>query len=182
MKMIRQVLSFFQDLLLWLSLSFHRLRHGDANQDRTSVIARSISWLPFMNQGALPAVSPNPSNGSSLSLRSRQRRQTTLFDIARPLPMPQKRKTLVLDLDETLIHSTTKAGADFHVKIEILVEHSACAFFVSKRPHCDHFLNVVSGALLTIVPFFHFPFSIFHFYFPFEFIFFGPIFLGQSVV
>ncbi|XP_063236559.1 CTD nuclear envelope phosphatase 1 homolog isoform X1 [Bacillus rossius redtenbacheri] len=64
-----------------------------------------------------------------------------------------KRKVLVLDLDETLIHShhdgivrpsPIKAGipADFILKVTI--DRHPVRFFVHKRPHVDLFLDIVS--------------------------------------
>lgn len=67
------------------------------------------------------------------------------------LSMVQK-KILVLDLDETLIHShhdglvrpTVKPGTppDFILRVEI--DRHPVRFYVYKRPHVDYFLNVVS--------------------------------------
>lgn len=63
-----------------------------------------------------------------------------------------QRKILVLDLDETLIHShhdglvrpTVKPGTppDFILRVEI--ERHPVRFYVYKRPHVDFFLQVVS--------------------------------------
>lgn len=62
------------------------------------------------------------------------------------------RKILVLDLDETLIHShhdglvrpTVKPGTppDFVLRVEI--DRHPVRFYVYKRPHVDYFLKVVS--------------------------------------
>ncbi|KAK9309018.1 hypothetical protein QLX08_001202 [Tetragonisca angustula] len=63
-----------------------------------------------------------------------------------------KRKILVLDLDETLIHShhdgvarpTVRFGTppDFILKVKI--DRHPVRFFVHKRPHVDFFLDIVS--------------------------------------
>lgn len=63
-----------------------------------------------------------------------------------------QKKILVLDLDETLIHShhdglvrpTVKPGTppDFILRVEI--ERHPVRFYVYKRPHVDYFLNIVS--------------------------------------
>jgi TFIIF-interacting CTD phosphatase-like protein len=56
----------------------------------------------------------------------------------------------VLDLDETLIHSTSRgngvpgASGRAHV-IEVVVDKHACLYYVYKRPHVDYFLRKVSG-------------------------------------
>ncbi|XP_073969137.1 CTD nuclear envelope phosphatase 1-like protein dullard isoform X2 [Rhodnius prolixus] len=63
-----------------------------------------------------------------------------------------KRKVLVLDLDETLIHSHHEPNArqlnktatppDFVLKV--VIERNPVRFFVHKRPHVDFFLDIVS--------------------------------------
>ena len=61
---------------------------------------------------------------------------------------PKKLKTLILDLDETLIHSTattTTNCSDFDFIVEVLVNRASCIYYVYKRPNLDYFLNVVSN-------------------------------------
>ena len=55
------------------------------------------------------------------------------------------RKTLILDLDETLIHSLAKGNkmSAGHM-VEIKFEKHAILYYVHKRPHCDRFLRKVS--------------------------------------
>lgn len=63
-----------------------------------------------------------------------------------------KRKILVLDLDETLIHShhngvvrqMVKPGTPPDFVIKVTIEKHPVSFFVYKRPHVDYFLDVVS--------------------------------------
>ncbi|KAG0237502.1 Nuclear envelope morphology protein 1 [Actinomortierella wolfii] len=55
-----------------------------------------------------------------------------------------KKKTLVLDLDETLIHSTSRGSRSQGFMVEVLVDHHACLYYVYKRPHVDYFLKKVS--------------------------------------
>lgn len=63
-----------------------------------------------------------------------------------------KKKTLVLDLDETLIHSqhdgvirqTVKPGTPPDFVLKVTIDRHPVRFFVLKRPHVDFFLNVVS--------------------------------------
>lgn len=64
----------------------------------------------------------------------------------------QRRKIMVIDLDETLIHSvldgvsrpSQRGGPppDFVLKVDI--EHHPVRFSVHKRPHVDYFLSIVS--------------------------------------
>ena len=62
-------------------------------------------------------------------------------------PQPEKNKgmkTLVLDLDETLVHSqfTAIKHPDFVIPVDI--EGTVCNIFVQKRPGVDNFLKVMS--------------------------------------
>lgn len=61
------------------------------------------------------------------------------------LVLPKKSKILVLDLDETLVHSTSASAEEYDFMVEVLVERSSCLYYVHKRPHVDHFLEVVSN-------------------------------------
>eukprot|EP01098_Paradermamoeba_levis_P014079 TRINITY_DN6610_c0_g1_i1.p1 TRINITY_DN6610_c0_g1~~TRINITY_DN6610_c0_g1_i1.p1 ORF type:complete len:217 (+),score=14.00 TRINITY_DN6610_c0_g1_i1:179-829(+) len=55
-----------------------------------------------------------------------------------------KRKTLILDLDETLVYSSTKEVGRFDFFIEVYLNYNSCLFYVQKRPHLHAFLNKVS--------------------------------------
>lgn len=63
-----------------------------------------------------------------------------------------RRKVLVLDLDETLIHShhegvvrqTVKPGTPPDFVLKVTIERHPVRFFVHKRPHVDFFLDIVS--------------------------------------
>ncbi|XP_063687099.1 CTD nuclear envelope phosphatase 1A-like [Bolinopsis microptera] len=62
-----------------------------------------------------------------------------------------RRKVLVLDLDETLVHSQNnnpylirpQSQPDFVLRVEIERGHEPVKFYVNKRPHVDYFLDVV---------------------------------------
>jgi len=63
-----------------------------------------------------------------------------------------KRKTLVLDLDETLVHSTFKPEEKVDYVIPIHLDDQIHQVFVKKRPHVDTFLQKMS-ALYDIIVF-----------------------------
>jgi CTD nuclear envelope phosphatase 1 len=77
-----------------------------------------------------------------------------------PNGVPQK--TLIIDLDETLIHSHSKGGrfATGHM-VEVKMSHAVgvngvtigpqvpILYYVHKRPHCDEFLRKVSSLMPT---------------------------------
>ncbi|KAJ1657876.1 Nuclear envelope morphology protein 1 [Dispira simplex] len=59
--------------------------------------------------------------------------------------MTFRKKTLVLDLDETLIHGTLSSQCrSYHHPVEIMVENVTCLYYIYKRPHVDYFLKKVS--------------------------------------
>lgn len=66
-----------------------------------------------------------------------------------------KRKVLVLDLDETLIHShhdgvvrqTVRPGTPPDFVLKVVIDRHPVRFFVHKRPHVDFFLDIVSTPL-----------------------------------
>jgi CTD nuclear envelope phosphatase 1 len=77
-----------------------------------------------------------------------------------PLNGPPRQKTLIIDLDETLIHSHSKGGrfATGHM-VEVKIGHTVgvggvtfgpqvpILYYVHKRPHCDEFLRKVCSQL-----------------------------------
>uniref|UniRef100_A0A8C5QGS9 protein-serine/threonine phosphatase n=1 Tax=Leptobrachium leishanense TaxID=445787 RepID=A0A8C5QGS9_9ANUR len=84
--------------------------------------------------------------------------QTVRYDILPLSPTSRnrlnqvKRKVLVLDLDETLIHShhdgvlrpTVRPGTPPDFILKVVIDKHPVRFFVHKRPHVDFFLEVVS--------------------------------------
>ncbi|ODV58124.1 Nem1-Spo7 phosphatase catalytic subunit NEM1, partial [Ascoidea rubescens DSM 1968] len=60
------------------------------------------------------------------------------------------KKTLILDLDETLIHSLSKSSrlsitSSAHmVEVKLNNNNIPTLYYVYKRPYCDEFLNIVS--------------------------------------
>jgi len=62
----------------------------------------------------------------------------------------KKRKTLVLDLDETLIHSTIKANeTGFDFQVDVNIEGAMYTFYIFKRPHVNYFLEKVCVIYLS---------------------------------
>lgn len=78
----------------------------------------------------------------------------SLPDLAFPryrLVLPKKSKILVLDLDETLVHSTSTSAEQCDFMVEVLVEHMSCLYYVHKRPFVEHFLDVVLEQILVML-------------------------------
>ncbi|KAJ1930699.1 Nuclear envelope morphology protein 1 [Tieghemiomyces parasiticus] len=56
-----------------------------------------------------------------------------------------RKKTLVLDLDETLIHGSLLGGSgSYSHVVEVFVDDISCLYYIYKRPHVDYFLKKVS--------------------------------------
>ncbi|OMJ27782.1 CTD nuclear envelope phosphatase 1 [Smittium culicis] len=55
-----------------------------------------------------------------------------------------RKKYLVLDLDETLIHSSPSSSYKSHLRIEVFSQKTSCLYYVYKRPYVDYFLKKVS--------------------------------------
>ncbi|CAD5210924.1 unnamed protein product [Bursaphelenchus okinawaensis] len=87
-----------------------------------------------------------------------RKHQAVRYDIVPLSPLTNqrlsmvKRKILVLDLDETLIHShhdgvlrpTVKPGTPPDFVLRVVIDQQPVRFFVHLRPHVDFFLSVVS--------------------------------------
>lgn len=111
-----------------------------------------VTRYPHAPQPPRPLVPRRQPSYSNLSPRSP----------SRPLPTSQEQKTLILDLDETLIHSLAKGGrmSSGHmveVKLnapvavstsqnqatQVIGPHHPILYYVHKRPHCDEFLKKI---------------------------------------
>lgn len=87
-------------------------------------------------------VSPNSghSASSSLEVASLERGKFLLPDIP---PGETRKRCLVLDLDETLVHSSFKPIPDADFRIEIELDGTIHRVYVRKRPFVDEFLKHV---------------------------------------
>ncbi|KAK9764370.1 Nuclear envelope morphology protein 1 [Basidiobolus ranarum] len=96
-----------------------------------------------------PQLDSKRSDTSNKITRKKSSKQPSL--VAPPLSLKSRRpilclepKILVLDLDETLIHSTSRGTShEADYMIEIRIDNHACLYYVFKRPHVDYFLSKV---------------------------------------
>ncbi|TNN13489.1 CTD nuclear envelope phosphatase 1 isoform 1 [Schistosoma japonicum] len=91
-------------------------------------------------------------------LKTALKYQSVKYDIVPLSPLSKyrlctlRRKVMVLDLDETLIHSvhdgimrtTVRPGTPPDFVLKVFIDHHPVRFSVHKRPHVDFFLNVIS--------------------------------------
>jgi hypothetical protein len=125
------------------SPQIHKSASKQRDLSRLGEVDETIPQTPPTPQS--PHTPPKQQNTSSTAKVER----TPTPSIPHPLPLSYYRsKTLVLDLDETLIHSTSRgngvpgASGRAHV-IEVVVDKHACLYYVYKRPHVDYFLRKV---------------------------------------
>jgi len=104
------------------------------------------------NQSGQSTTTTSNDNGGTNDTSQQLQNKNQKF-LMTPLPPEMKgRKTLVLDLDETLVHSSFRPvpGPDFIISIELDgVTHRV---YVQKRPGVDHFLEEM-GAKFEVVVF-----------------------------
>ncbi|KAI8607558.1 HAD-like domain-containing protein, partial [Chytriomyces sp. MP71] len=61
------------------------------------------------------------------------------------------KQTLVLDLDETLVHSSFKPVADADFIVPINIEGQYHNIYVLKRPHVDEFLQKLGSQFEVVI-------------------------------
>ena len=68
-------------------------------------------------------------------------------------PAHDRRPCLVLDLDETLVHSSVVplADADYVFPVEMPENGGFFTVYAKKRPHCDHFLRMAAQKFELVV-------------------------------
>ncbi|KAJ3242460.1 hypothetical protein HDU81_003166 [Chytriomyces hyalinus] len=126
------------------------LKHGDA----VVTTSRDISLPAIMTTDATAHETKKPEQVVPVS-RDRDitiPMETTTQYVLPPLhPSDVGKKCLVLDLDETLVHSTFKPipNADFIVPINI--EGQFHDVYVLKRPHVDKFLQVLGKQFEIVI-------------------------------
>ena len=138
----------------WRICSCFYKRSGDAAPPQHAVVpmrmiettaavrACVIAQRPFaVMPRFLPAAAPRVHEMCVCSVCQAPARVSLLPPL---LPQDAAKKCLVLDLDETLVHSSFKpiSKPDYIIPVEIedVVHH----VYVRKRPHCDAFLRVAA--------------------------------------
>lgn len=122
----------------------------DELQDSTSTVNIVSSEMEGAPEYCIGSLSLLNSSEEEMSVYVRQ-----LPDSAFPSPkltLPKNRKkgmhaiSLILDLDETLVHSTTDSCIHgWAFRVEVQIDDLSCLYFVHKRPHLDYFIRVISN-------------------------------------
>ncbi|CAK7893575.1 nuclear envelope morphology protein 1 [[Candida] anglica] len=112
--------------------------------DETPVPPSSDEKLElFKQENMISNTIKSPSASSKYMIPPPQR----LYPLSRNPNRKRKRKTLILDLDETLIHSLSRGSPRSFSSngssnmIEIRLNNISSLYYVYKRPYCDYFLR-----------------------------------------
>ena len=72
-----------------------------------------------------------------------------------PKPLPKlvsdTKPTLILDLDETLVHCSADASSKYDVTFNVQFNGANCQVYVRKRPYLDEFLEKVSSKFEIVI-------------------------------
>lgn len=145
-----------EDLGMGLSPPLHHSRSRSFSHEISPFLADEISprrsiRIRLLNEE--PTAKPKSTSVKSPTSPSSSLRLTKYPRNSGPpkplLPSHPSPKTLILDLDETLIHSLSKGGrmtSGHMVEVKLDKQH-AILYYVHKRPYCDDFLRKVRTLL-----------------------------------
>lgn len=116
---------------------------------------RLLKRPPLDVASAAPSAPPLSVSDSS-SLMAQLLALPPTFTPASPLLPPAashlaSRPTLVLDLDETLVHSSFTYLADAHLTLPLTISGETAVAYVRKRPRVDEFLAAVADVFEVVV-------------------------------
>jgi RNA polymerase II subunit A small phosphatase-like protein len=103
-----------------------------------------VPTLPDNNTPTVPQPTSTPTQATIAA-------QTQKFLLTPLPPEDANKKTLVLDLDETLVHSSFKPIPDPDFVMSIELENVIHKVYVRKRPGVDNFLRVVGEKFEVVV-------------------------------
>ncbi|KAM0790937.1 hypothetical protein ACM66B_004243 [Microbotryomycetes sp. NB124-2] len=149
------------ELLVSLRNSTRQLDQGDddSNSKQLALKTQSTATVTHkLRRTAFFLKKATPSSRSASPLATSSATATAQAPISIPRPPRMTPKTLVLDLDETLIHSTSrpyapsKRNAGLKVRVvEVVLDGRSTVYTVYKRPWVDFFLRKVSTWYTVII-------------------------------
>lgn len=102
-------------------------------------------------QQAQAAAQVPQRRSDSIVAEGDQAQQQWLLDPIDPEDKKLKKKTLVLDLDETLVHSSFTAIDDADFEISISLEGQTYQVYVRKRPGVDEFMKWIADKFEVVI-------------------------------
>lgn len=138
-RLIYRILPFLRPHITQSSSTLEHKSEFKFGSESPNVASNSVV---FVN-----SVKGDSHSGTAATTKHRRRKSSTstsLPSIPRLLDRA-KRKTLVLDLDETLIHSMTRGHNPSASMVEVHLKNTPVSsfYYVSKRPYCSEFLQSV---------------------------------------
>jgi len=94
-------------------------------------------------------MAPKPTNSTTYSGNTSLSGKRRL--LGPPLPGDEGRLCLVLDLDETLVHSSFQPTAVFDFQIQVQIDNTCHDVYVAKRPYVDKFLERVAEKFEVVI-------------------------------
>lgn len=123
----------------------------DNVQPHSQIVRRSIN-APDSNSLNNNAVIRSSDSSNTSSPYNKNKYQEVRALLPPPHPMDHKKKCLIVDLDETLVHSSFKPVKDADFVIPVEIDNVVHQVHVLKRPHADEFLARI-GELFECVLF-----------------------------
>jgi len=116
------------------------------SSSQPSTAAAQVTVVPSQSD-PLPPIQTSSQTSTPTTIAA----QTQKFLLAPLPPEDVNKKTLVLDLDETLVHSSFKPIPDPDFVMSIELENVIHKVYVRKRPGVDNFLRVVGEKFEVVV-------------------------------
>lgn len=116
----------------------HQVEKGGSTQDKSkkgSFFQRLCSCFSNTEDSVPIANKANNTYSGNTSLSGKR------CLLGPPLPEHEGKLCLVLDLDETLVHSSFQPTAVFDFQIQVQIDSTCHDVYVAKRPYVDQFLQ-----------------------------------------
>lgn len=127
------------------------------NRSQVSVLTQCPTLSRMASSRRLSRAPLSPLRSSSKPFKSRDEIPADFFVketiVIGPMKAQDKgkKKTLVLDLDETLVHSSFTPVENSDLEIQVEIDGQICDVFVKKRPFVDEFMRRMSKCYELII-------------------------------
>lgn len=124
-------------------------RTGSSTQSSSTHTTSTPTSPSTTTQGGANSQTSQPLRGAARSTSSSSLAPTRLIGRQRACDMGKK--TLVLDLDETLVHSSFQPVQDYHYLIPVEIDGTVYNVYVYRRPHAVEFIKHLSKMYEIVV-------------------------------
>ncbi|KYQ93731.1 dullard-like phosphatase domain containing protein [Tieghemostelium lacteum] len=126
-----------------ITLSVNKEENQEDKENINQNIQKSTSKQTKQNNKQITTTTSKKTSSPKITNEQQLNSNYSIFNPNFLLSKPSSKKTLILDLDETLVHSTLKPITHHHLTVNVVIEDVDCTFYVIKRPHVDTFLEKV---------------------------------------